>query len=276
MPKQTREQLLRTALTEYLLDFEVKTGVDIIQKYSITYYKLSGLTENKNCIKQKYILNIPSKVLLGYKDNIFEDRLLSYAEPIYNEQELPGIELFIDSFNEHFTKYQLTWGKDRAVSYMNMNCPKESKDAVNIGDLDLNITVVYHKLHTPFPRPLSELEIKEQKINKLEIDLQDRELEIEDIQLNFNVINKKFYKLKRKMEEKEKRDEKNYKQTQKLWREMYKTNNIYQDCPVCYEQILPDNLIVPSCAHIICDNCVRKCDDCPLCRQNYDDYIEYA
>lgn len=50
--------------------------------------------------------------------------------------------------------------------------------------------------------------------------------------------------------------------------------NEFQQCPVCYETIEPDALIVPNCTHMICDTCVRKCDNCPLCRDKYDEFIE--
>ena len=66
----------------------------------------------------------------------------------------------------------------------------------------------------------------------------------------------------------------NYKRMQMKFRALYSAENKFEDCPVCYAQIMPEQLIIPGCFHYICHKCVVKCDSCPLCRDEYDHYIE--
>ena len=38
------------------------------------------------------------------------------------------------------------------------------------------------------------------------------------------------------------------------------------DCPVCFEDIETYLINVTNCNHIFCKSCIRRCDTCPLCR----------
>ena len=41
------------------------------------------------------------------------------------------------------------------------------------------------------------------------------------------------------------------------------------NCPVCFDEIVPEELYMPVCSHHICKTCSDKCERCPLCRENY-------
>ena len=48
---------------------------------------------------------------------------------------------------------------------------------------------------------------------------------------------------------------------------------VEQDCPVCYDQLNPTNLASPACGHLICSDCIVKCNSmCPLCRDDYNGF----
>ena len=112
------------------------------------------------------------------------------------------------------------------------------------------------------------------KNKKLREDFEFNMIELDQMEEDKRLLEKKIKKLKITLDNFIQRGADNYKRSQKLWRSMY-ANNPRQDCPVCYEEIEPEKLIVPLCSHIICDTCVRKCDSCPLCRDTYDHYIEF-
>lgn len=271
MPKQTREELFKDAFASFMENVEVKPNN---KTYMITAYDLISNTTNKNCYIQKYELKIPNQIVLGYreiytvdgKSNIWEDE-----QPIYGEQDVPTINEFIESFDNYFKEFRL-YLNHKLVSQMYIANKWEHK---SIKNEVLNLTVIYHKSHTPFPRPLTEMEIKNKEVDRLLVLNDEYEETIEELTYNYSVIQKKINKIKQEKRKELERNTLNYTRTQKKWREMYTKHNDFQPCPVCYETIEPDALIVPNCTHMICDTCVRKCDKCPLCRDNYDEFIEF-
>ena len=50
-------------------------------------------------------------------------------------------------------------------------------------------------------------------------------------------------------------------------RELYKAQGIWDECPVCYTDILPEALVIRGCCHTICDSCDARCENCPICRE---------
>ncbi len=63
----------------------------------------------------------------------------------------------------------------------------------------------------------------------------------------------------------------NYIKLTNNYRKLYENHNIIdEDCPVCYEQLKPTNLVSPICGHSICSSCIVNCNSiCPLCREYY-------
>ena len=58
------------------------------------------------------------------------------------------------------------------------------------------------------------------------------------------------------------------------YKEMYKDLKKMIECPVCYETLTEKNMSVPSCGHIICNNCKKNIIDkhnskCPICKKKY-------
>ena len=55
--------------------------------------------------------------------------------------------------------------------------------------------------------------------------------------------------------------------------EMYDSVKKDGECPICFTKITKENIVVPSCGHIICKTCKDeiklKDDKCPSCRKKY-------
>lgn len=49
------------------------------------------------------------------------------------------------------------------------------------------------------------------------------------------------------------------------------------ECPICYEQLNLQNMYVPEChfKHIICINCSKMLNKCPLCKKQYYQPLNY-
>ena len=263
MPKLTRDDFFHNAMEEFLSDITVVSNPNEETKYSILRYELNSLTSNKNKCVQEYDLTIPSSVISAYFDRTCSsdhgEEVWLDSEPIYCTQETPLLDDFINSFHEHFDPYRLI--TDRTpISYMSIiDLPRIRN--IPMCDKKLRIKVTYHKSHTPFPRPLTPMEEKDREIQFLETKLKRK--------------TNRAKTLERLIETNYDRAEHNYKRMQQKFRTMYIESGNLENCPVCYEEMTPDKLIIPNCFHYICEICVMKCENCPLCRDKYDDYVEY-
>lgn len=260
MPKFTRDELFQQAIAEYLLCFDVILDVGEIQQYGIQTYTLTNKTQNKTKFEHDYDLIIPKEIIIAHRDITVErdDNEVAWidSEPIYGEHELPTPAEFIKSFDDYFAPYKL-YVSHTLISYVRI---QQTHTTLSRTNLTFHIKVVYFKSHSPFPRPLTELEEKEQEIKFLKAKVEAKTKKI----ITFRSI----------LERERARSLYNYKRMQAKFRSMYATCYKFEDCPVCYEIITPDKLIIPNCFHYICESCVVKCESCPLCRDEYDRYIE--
>lgn len=44
--------------------------------------------------------------------------------------------------------------------------------------------------------------------------------------------------------------------------------NVKGECCICYEPYSKKQKATSTCGHVFCIDCIRKCSNCPLCRQN--------
>ena len=268
MPKLTRDELFKNAIKKFMLDFQVTSGVDMDEKikYCIKDYEIHSMTDNKSRFIQNYELTIPDEIIIGYQDftnmnNDNDEEAIweeNQYEPIYGQHNVPTLNQFYTVFNEHFRPYRLYEGRNLLSHIKIMNIPTDDQ----VSGILINIQIIYHKSHTPFCRPLTELETI----------LKENEVLIAKLASK----NKKISILRKHLRTSTDRSEINYKRLQTYFRTQYEESNENAECSVCYEIIVPEKLIVPGCLHKICIDCVIKCDTCPLCRDNYDDYIECA
>jgi len=260
MPKMTRDDLFKRALADFLDEFNVSTNDGVIRQYSIQTYTLTNSTKNKTQVVHDYTLTIPKEIIIAYRDITHsrdaDEEMWEDSEPIYTQHEVPLLNDFVKSFNTHFDPYRL-YVQNVLMSYIRVS---HNTRNLPISSAPINIQVIYHKAHTPYPRPLTELEEKDNEIQYLS---------------GKNLSNTKKIKTLRNILSNERiKAEHNYKRMQRMLRKQYAESNIRTDCPVCLEEICPDKLIIPGCCHSICVTCVVNCVTCPLCREEYDAYIE--
>lgn len=262
MPKSTRDSLFQQALADFLNEFEVKTIDGELKKYSIQTYTLTNQTISKNNVVHDYILSIPKDILIAYRDItsshpssevVWED-----SEPIYGEHHVPLLNEFVNSFNTYFNPYRL-YVHNSLMSHIRIS---NNTSNISVACNPICIQIIYHKTHAPFPRPLTQLEEKDNEIRYLSGMIRTKTKKIDTLR---TVLNRERVRSKY-----------NYKRMQQRLRHIYTETNQPVDCPVCFEQIVSDKLIIPSCFHYICISCVMKCDTCPLCRDEYDEYIEHV
>jgi len=262
MPKVTRDELFKAALTSFMSNINVILATaegedELIRNYCIKDYALLSKTTNKTRVIQNYELTIPAEIIIVDDDDdeeaIWEENV---RELTYGPHDVPTVAQFTEAFDEHFYSYRLYEGR-ALLSYISISNPTTT---VPVSDIVINIKIIYHKAHTPFPRPLTEIEIYKKEIDCLTTKLIKK--------------NKKFAILHHRLTSEEARSVTNYTRLQTYFRTLYTEVATREECPVCYEIIIPEKLIVPGCLHRICTDCVIKCDSCPLCRDKYDHYIE--
>ena len=260
MPKITRDELFHRAFAEFLDDFEVTTHNGENRQYSIQTYTLTNTTNNKTQVMHDYQLIIPKEIVIAYRDitqsQDIGEELWENSEPIYTQHDVPLLNDFIKSFNSHFYPYRL-YVQNSLMSHIRIS---HNTANLPISAAPISIQVIYYKTHTPYPRPLTEREEKDNEIKYLTDMVASK--------------NKKIGTLRNILNRERKRAEHNYKRMQHMLRKQYADTDTHIECPVCFDEICPDKLIIPSCCHSICLTCVAKCDTCPLCRDEYDAYIE--
>ena len=272
MPKLNRDKLFKRAFEDFIYD-----------NYYLRDCKLENTTKNIKNSYHEYEFIIPKRIIDYTIDNSYIDNdgvKHSSIDEIFNVQEIPNIDEFINIFVNHFDEYKLI-ENNKLVSYIDI----ENYEITTEGDFKLNIVVKYFKSHIPYPsnkpsikniverNAILENENKE-LINKNEllqasydnISIRNEHLEKSNewfsnrekiLERQKRLITKKMNDTISKMEEKIK--------------DLYnKLGNEYkEDCPVCLEKISTDALTVPYCCHYICLECFIHCDKCPLCREFY-------
>jgi len=119
------------------------------------------------------------------------------------------------------------------------------------------------------------LELKNRRLELLNISLKHDFHDMENMHLHrirrLNIGLKE--KTKKYCNDMECMKKKNHNDTLKLTNkiiEMYGESTERVTCPVCYDEIKPDLLFVPGCAHFLCHSCADGCEKangkCPLCR----------
>ena len=221
-------------------------------------YNIECLTKNKNKNRHMYKIIFPKKVKLYERDITG-----TTPEIFYRNQDLPTIrELELD-FDNYFSSYRLLKNLVLMsfIQLDNFNLTEEG--------LICFINVYYYKNHLPFPSDKlsvnilyfnSKLNAKEEEIDNLNDKLEES--------YNKKIFQKrKFAKLEREYNEK-------IRNMEKKIRQVYSEKTEKEECPVCYECLDTNEMIIPDCLHNICKTCCYKCDDCPLCRVQYSAVIK--
>jgi hypothetical protein len=261
MPK-TRDELCRLAMDKFMT-----------MTYTLTS-KIVNLTRNKSEAVHCYEIQIPKMIKLYDVDtNHIIDGTAYGPGPVYSEQDLPETDYFIREFNNYFEDYAIyqdvqgtTGNASRRVAFVEIT--QVSADGENMIAF---VIVKYTKSCKPYPVETN---------NNIELRFYDLQLQYNDLQLHARKLNSdnKFFRRRLSSTSRDLyrvTNEHNNKMTiysskisslHTIIKTLYAKNTIAEDCPVCYESMPIDKLVVPECGHFICSSCSPQCTRCPICR----------
>jgi hypothetical protein len=243
-------------------DFITKQFIDTGK---LRTWSLNLLTKNTRKNTHDYQLVFPGKYFAYHLDKeVIVGGVAEGPGPIYLPQEMPAMQDFMGEATAYFGKFAYT-ENDKIVSGVRFGLLTEEEEN---GNKILDIQVVYHKKYQPYPIPLT----REQE---LEIQLMRAERRAADAEDNYHMM--------LGICESERSDYTSIIQTQhrvidrldklvNVFRKMAKDSYAKeepQDCPICLEPIVLENLHVTLCGHRVCTVCNARCDKCPLCREDY-------
>lgn len=263
MSRLTRDQQFKKSFEDYMTSF-----CDLYYPDTENWLLMSD-TLNKNKSKQEYKLEIPKKKILYSIDSFVDSNgVRQPKEDVEVDQEVPDKEEFENYFNGYYGGYILRSEK-KVLSYVFIVEISKEEDL----SLKATILICYYKSYLPYPsidQTLEQLKVQNKnlvnQISYLNESLNDCQLALEyrreaDTRIRIKLkrertlFNNKLYETIHKMQLK--------------IRGFYSKEDNKEDCPVCYEKINDQELMVPGCCHYICQDCYKKCENCPICRENY-------
>jgi hypothetical protein len=265
MPRATRDQQFRKAFDVFMEEY----GREFCNEFGeLQGWTLENLTKNRTSYQHNYGLKIPHRFPIAKIDHHHFGEQVHEAQDLYQMQSIPDTEDFENSLNRHFEKYSLVV-QDTYMSYVEVESSDDQEDFLAI------INVVYHKQHLPYKVYLSEKEELQAKVASLEEHVSNLKRNIkasaemyEEKYLENTKLLRKLRRFTYKIHEANKKDA-IILAMQKKMREMYAASEKKEDCPVCWEPICSEALVVPGCCHSICSACIERCTSCPLCRDEY-------
>ena len=259
-----------------------KQSIDIFMSnnYEIQY-NIRTLTENKSSSVHLYEIVMPRLVKLYEVDTSHTINGRSYPPgTVFNEQDLPTPAAFTADFNNYYEDYA-SYRRivDRSVDetdeivVIKIAYVEVTLVSIETDKLVASVVVKYAKQHKPYPIEQVQPINFENRYNNL------KRLYEEQCS-NITILENDNYHYKRRLRiaNQELRSIKNasvnkyinvkqkFLTLQHIIRTLYTKTNQSEECPVCYENILTENLIIPECGHFICSVCSNKCSGCPLCR----------
>ena len=261
MPRLTRDQQFQESFTDFM------EGVTALYYQDLKEWSLECETANKTASTHEYAFKIPQKVV-EYSIDAHVDPLGQAHPPetVYGDQQVPSIPDFLTHFHSYFDAYILKHF-DSMLSYTSII-------QVNNNDgFTGKIVVCYYKSHLPYPSKKKTFDQLQQRCAHLEQENKHLAETVGDFSEMTSVQHRELKKLRRRVNKIHldsvlKLRETIHKMQAKI-RGYYEKSNKPEDCPVCYECIPSDKLMVPGCCHYICSGCHDRCDACPICREEY-------
>tara|TARA_B110000285_G_scaffold216924_1_gene264702 strand:- start:3150 stop:3992 length:843 start_codon:yes stop_codon:yes gene_type:complete len=274
-------------------DDKFKLSFDMFIKdvVGVRHYSLTNLTRNKSEKSHIYELKIPLQLtVIGFidrdgvtytRDDVLNMDIQDDIEASLKTEYVPNIDEFEKQFNDTFDPYS-----DNVVipssnsnmppyTYPNSFVTTNSMVINDEGHLQGKICVVYYKKHIPYPVETDDSEYEKKylsllkRFNKTEQELSRSLTDIDELQDDL-LYNERQLRISKKVLYRETNNNKLCQMNliNKL-QEAYKTLPTKEDCPVCYETIENDKLVIPNCSHYICNECHPRCSSCPICRVKY-------
>ena len=260
--KKTRDELFQKSFDLVIQDYVETRNINTYE------WSLKKTTRKKNASLHKYKFVIP-RSYLQYAVSEYTDPegFIHPVEEVYTYQHVPDAGSFISELNNYFANHYVTI-EDEVVSYVKL----EHKPNPESQDFVATIEVKYINGVFPYPIPPTDLEIANQKIERLSTEIINLKVNaeiglgiyIECAELSAQVMSNDIRKKAIQIESK----------TMMLRRMKEKLKELYlghdpSECPVCYTQIPGEKLVITVCCHYICSTCSEKCTRCPLCRTEF-------
>lgn len=262
MPRLTRDQQFNDSFREFMAS--VNNNYPDLDQWTTV-----SKTINKSSSIHRYELKIPNNTF-EYNIDAYTDRQGVHHPAVVTtgETNMPSTQELSSLFKNYFGKFFLK-NRDSLLSYTALTDVSKN----DTGDLSANIVVCYYKSHIPYPSKNKTFEQLKEQCDKLE---KEHEIFLETANYWHSMYikqEKDNKKLKNKMNKMQVDSVLEMRETvhkmQGKIREFYEKDSSKEDCPVCYECIESQQLMVPKCCHYICGGCYDRCDSCPMCRVSY-------
>lgn len=260
-----------------------KKSIDMfmLNAYDIQYNILT-LTENKSSSLHLYEIVMPRLVKLYDVDTSHTINGRSYPPgTVYNEQDLPTPATFNNDFNNYFREYALYKEEHKIdaeadvdeIVAIKISYVEATSVNIEFDKIVASIVVKYAKQHKPYPITQVQPIIFEKRYNHLKRLYEDQCSHITILENDNYHYKHRLRITKQELDHVKNESINKYinaKQKlltlQHIIRTLYAKTNQADECPVCYETIIVENLAIPECGHFICSVCSKKCARCPLCR----------
>lgn len=216
------------------------------------------------------------------------DRGLNNCEQVIENQEVPELKQFNNLFYDYVKNHQLTIG-NKLVSYVDVS---EDSKITDTGDLYFKIEIKYYKSHYPYPTEHTsindvlenntileknnlELENKnaflKNKIREKNRTIKDLYEQIEEQRFALSYKNQRISILEDEIRANRIKTYTTMNRIEKEFCKLYDklAEDAKEDCPVCFNRIVTNVLVVPKCCHFICIECFDRCPNCPICRDDF-------
>ena len=256
MPK-SRDELCRQAIDNLMSS-----------TYDIQYQIINSQTARKSFVHY-YDIEIPKLIKLYDVDTNHTINGITYGPgPMFIEQDLPTAQEFIEHFNQYFEEYAFyeqptSSGPPLRTSFI------ETTHLADDGDkLVASVIVKYIKKYYPFQIQTTVADV-ETKYNEL-LSQYDKKHSQCLLLINDNKhyrrrlknVSHELYTVRNNMQSVRPK----FTSLQNIIKTLYGKNAMTDDCPVCYESMPVEKLVVPDCGHFICSSCSPLCTRCPICR----------
>jgi len=259
MPKVHRTTQFRDAMTTFM--YHVFVDIGILQTWSMDL-----LTENTRKNKHDYILTLPYAypAYILEKEQLRADGTVQPPGQVYLPQQRPPVDDFCNAFFDYFHRFRYV-ERGRVLSSIELG---EIVQTDEMDDISIHFQVVYYKSYQPYPIKLTREQELEYEIQRMRDHCLSAGIANNNLTQTIYHMSQTMYQYTAEIEAYAEKCRKLEQALQKNAISAYKMA-MPTNCPVCYDEILPEQLYMPVCSHHICKTCSDKCERCPLCRENY-------
>lgn len=249
----TRQEKFISCMDHYMSLYDTHLKNDDPDFIADLHWKLEKQCQRGNNYVV-YTLDISRKYTAYIMDAPYElDGVVYPAGPVKKMNKHTS-ELFREHFTDHFKPHEQR--DEYGILHAKVSLYRDTD--VNEDMLRHQVSVSYHNSYLlPFPVPIQCLSLYEQALL--------RQVEkLKEICLTYKSREKRF---KSKIASLEGAVDVTMERAERKIKELYARCDTKEDCPVCYEPILCEKLVVPTCCHYICSDCSERwAKGCPICR----------